>query len=76
MQFTLDTVQHSIRGRYRKLIANEEDRKIVTEPYGGEGGGGHVKFIMTQPKSMSSDPNFRPWHLNYLHPVGKKKITM
>ena len=28
---------------------------------------------MTQPKSMSSDPSFRPWHLNYLHPVGKKK---
>ena len=25
---------------------------------------------------MSSDPSFRPWHLNYLHPVGKKKITM
>ena len=25
---------------------------------------------------MSTDPSFRPWHLNYLHPVGKKKITM
>ena len=57
------------------MIANEEDRKIVTEPYGGEEGD-HVKFIITQPKSMSSDPSFRPWHLNYLHPVGKKKITM
>ena len=56
------------------MTANEEDRYIVTEPYGGDGGD-HVKFIMIQPKSMSSDSSFRPWHLNYLHPVGKKKIT-
>ena len=31
-----------------------------------------VKFIVTQPKSVSSDPTFRPWHLKHSHPVGKK----
>ena len=36
------------------------------------GGGGHVKFILTQPKSVSSDPSFRPWHLKHSHPIGKK----
>ena len=36
------------------------------------GGGGIVKFIVTQPKFVSSDPTFRPWHLKHSHPVGKK----
>ena len=35
-------------------------------------GGGIVKFIVTQPKSLSTDPTFRPWHLKHSHPVGKK----
>ena len=39
------------KGKYRELTANEEDRKIVPEPYAG-GGGGNVKFIMTQPKCV------------------------
>ena len=38
----------------------------------GGGGGDHIKFIVTQPKSVSSDPSFRPWHLKHSHPVGKK----
>ena len=39
-----------------------------------EGGGGreHIKFIVTQPKSVSSDPSFRPCHLKHSNPVGKK----
>ena len=28
------------KGKYRELTANEEDRKIVPEPYGEGGGGG------------------------------------
>ena len=27
------------KGKYRELTANEEDRKIVPEPYGGGGEG-------------------------------------
>ena len=36
------------------------------------GRGDHVKFIVTQPKSVSSDSSFRSWHLKHSHPVGKK----
>ena len=40
----------------------------------GEGGGkgrwDYVKFIVKRPKSVSSDPSFRPWHLTPSHPVG------
>ena len=36
------------------------------------GGGDHVKFIVTQPKSLPSDSSFRSWHLKHSHPVGKK----
>ena len=62
-----------LRGKNGNLLP---DCKNVTEPYLGRGGGGerrdHVEFIVTQPKSVSSDPSFRPWHLKHSHPVGKK----
>ena len=67
--------QQSVKGEEWKFTTNEGDCKNVTEPYlWGVGGGGrdHVKFIVTQPKSVSSDPRFRPWHLKHSHPVGKK----
>ena len=44
------------------------------------GGGDHVKFILTQPKSVSSDPSFRPWHFlvrwlaQVTHPIVSKYI--
>ena len=63
--------QQSIKGEEWQFTTNEGDCKNVTEPYLG-GGGDHVKFILTQPKSVSSDPSFRPWHLKHLHPIGKK----
>ena len=37
---------------------------------GGKGGWDYVKFIVKRPKSVSSDPSFRPWHLTPSHPVG------
>ena len=40
------------------------------------GGRYHVKFIVTHPKSVSSDPSFRPWHLKHSNPVGKKKTVL
>ena len=69
--------QQSIKGEEWKFTTGEGDCKNVTEPYLGRGGGGvkrrdHVEFIVTQPKSVSSDPSFRPWHLKHSHPVGKK----
>ena len=36
------------------------------------GGGRIVKFIVTQPKSVSSVPTFRLWHLKHSHPIGTK----
>ena len=69
--------QQSIKGEQWKFTTNEGDCTNVTEPYlGGGGEGDHVKFILTQPKSVSSDSSFRPWHLKHLHPIGKKNITV
>ena len=65
--------QQSIKGEEWKFTTSEGDCKNITELYlGGGGGRDHVKFIVTQPKSVSSDPRFRPWHLKHSHPVGKK----
>ena len=46
-------------------------QSLICGVWGG-GGRDHVKFIVTQPKSVSSDPSFRPWHLKHSHPIGKK----
>ena len=54
---------------YRELTANEEDFKIVPEPYGG---GGNVKFIMTQPKCVIRS-EFSPMTLEILTSRRKKK---
>ena len=64
--------QQSIKEKEWKFNTNEGDCKNVTEPYLGGGGRDHVKFIVTQPKSVSSDPSFRSWHLKHSHPVGTK----
>ena len=60
------------KGKYRELTANEEDRKIVPEPYGWGGGGGNVKFIMTQPKCVIRS-EFSPMTLEILTSRRKKK---
>ena len=63
--------QQSIKGE--EFTTNEGDCKNVTEPYlGGGGRRDLVKFIVTQPKSVSSDLSFHPWHLKHSHPMGKK----
>ena len=56
---------------YRELTVNEEDRKSVPEPYGG-GGGGNVKFIMTQPKCVIRS-EFSPMTLEIFTSRRKKK---
>ena len=42
--------QQSIKGKEWRFTTNEGDCKNITEPY--LGGGDHVKFIVTQPKSI------------------------
>ena len=68
--------QQSIKGEEWRFTTNEGVGINVTEPYLGRGGRDHVKFIVTQPKSVSSDPSLRPWHLKHSHPVGKNIIVL
>ena len=61
--------QQSTKGEELRFTTNEGIVRMSHILYWG--GGDHVKFIVTQPKSLPSDSSFRPWHLKHSHPVGK-----
>ena len=60
------------KGKYRELTANEEDRKIVPEPYGG-GGGRECKVYHDTAKMCHP---IRIFHIRNIHIPSEKKISM